>query len=153
MYSYHEVEAIKTNLEWIVNQLTFKQSSPSGTDLKALFDLLELIQSYEMLLDLIRDFGTDVIDAHIAEGLAVTLHLYGNDNIEVLCLGCGSCIIDTVFVETGVKGVLHIVTRMMAICGNVHTFFDKRLIKFIKCVILACQVDHGTRLAFMVDHK
>lgn len=49
MYSYHEVEAIKTNLEWIVNQLTFKQSSPSGTDLKALFDLLELIQSYEML--------------------------------------------------------------------------------------------------------
>ena len=72
MYSYHEVEAIKTNLEWIVNQLTFNQSSPSGTDLKALFDLLELIQSYEMLLDLIRDFGTDVIDTHIAEGLAVT---------------------------------------------------------------------------------
>jgi hypothetical protein len=25
-----------------------------------------------MLLDLIRDFGTDVIDTHIAEGLAVT---------------------------------------------------------------------------------
>ena len=72
MYSYHEVEAIKTNLEWIVNQLTFKQSSPSGTDLKALFDLLELIQSYEILLDLISEYGTDVIDTHIAEGLAVT---------------------------------------------------------------------------------
>ena len=72
MYSYGQVEAIKTNLEWIVNQATLNHASPSRTDQKALFDLLELIQSYEMLLDLIRDFGTDVIDTHIAEGLAVT---------------------------------------------------------------------------------
>ena len=72
MYSYHEVEIIKTNLEWIVNQIALSHSTPSRADQKALFDLLELIQSYEMLLDLIRDFGTDVIDTHIAEGLAVT---------------------------------------------------------------------------------
>ena len=36
------------------------------------FDLLELIQTYEILLDLINEFGTDVIDMHIAEGLAIT---------------------------------------------------------------------------------
>ncbi|AMX05520.1 hypothetical protein A0R60_1213 [Enterobacter asburiae] len=34
--------------------------------------MLELIQSFEILLDLINEFGTDVIDTHIAEGLAVT---------------------------------------------------------------------------------
>ena len=72
MYSYNQVEAIKTNLEWIVNQAALSHSSPSRADQKALFDLLELIQSYEILLDLINEFGTDVIDMHIAEGLAVT---------------------------------------------------------------------------------
>jgi len=72
MYSYSHVETIKTNLEWIVNQASLNHSSPSRTDQKALLDLLELIQSYEILLDLIHEFGTDVIDMHIAEGLAVT---------------------------------------------------------------------------------
>lgn len=72
MYSYSQVEAIKTNLEWIVNQAALSHSFPSRADRKALFDLLELIQSYEILLDLIHEFGTDVIDMHIAEGLAVT---------------------------------------------------------------------------------
>lgn len=72
MYSYGQVEAIKTNLEWIVNQATLNNASPSRTDQKALFDLLELIQSYEILLDLISEYGTDVIDTHIAEALAVT---------------------------------------------------------------------------------
>lgn len=72
MYSYHEVEAIKTNLEWIVNQAALSHSSPSRADQKALFDLLELIQFYEILLDLINEFGTAVIEPHIAEGLAVT---------------------------------------------------------------------------------
>ena len=72
MYSYNQVEAIKTNLEWIVNQAAFSHYSPSRADQKALFNLLELIQSYEILLDLISEYGTDVIDTHIAEGLAVT---------------------------------------------------------------------------------
>ncbi|MGX5055300.1 hypothetical protein ACWKX9_16825 [Enterobacter asburiae] len=72
MYSYHEVEAIKTNLEWIVNQAALSHSSPSRADQKALIDLLELIQFYEILLDLINEFGTAVIEPHIAEGLAVT---------------------------------------------------------------------------------
>ncbi|HDC4532280.1 TPA: hypothetical protein O8T86_000795 [Enterobacter asburiae] len=72
MYSYNQVEAIKTNLEWIVNQAALRRASPSRSDQKALFDLLELIQSFEILLDLINEFGTDVIDTHIAEGLAVT---------------------------------------------------------------------------------
>ncbi|ASD58996.1 TPA: hypothetical protein O8U57_004022 [Enterobacter asburiae] len=72
MYSYNQVEAIKTNLEWIVNQAALRRASLSRSDQKALFDLLELIQSFEILLDLINEFGTDVIDTHIAEGLAVT---------------------------------------------------------------------------------
>ena len=58
--------------EWIVNQAALSHSSPSRADQKALFDLLELIQSYEILLDLIIEFGTDVIDTHTAEALAVT---------------------------------------------------------------------------------
>ncbi|ENX4471870.1 hypothetical protein ACFO72_002798 [Enterobacter roggenkampii] len=69
MYSYGQVEAIKTNLEWIVNQAALNHPSPSRHDQKALFDLLELIQSYEILLDLINEFGSAVIDAEIAEGL------------------------------------------------------------------------------------
>ena len=72
MYNYSQVEAIKTNLEWIVNQAALSHSSPSRAAQKALFDLLELIKSYEILLDLISEYGTDVIDTHIAEGLAVT---------------------------------------------------------------------------------
>ena len=71
MYSYHDVEAIKTNLEWIVNQATLNQASPR-VPTKSPFDLLELIQSYEILLDLINEFGSAVIDAEIAEGLSVT---------------------------------------------------------------------------------
>ncbi|EMX8897956.1 hypothetical protein [Enterobacter bugandensis] len=72
MYSYGQVEAIKTNLEWIVNQATLNHTSPLRTDQKALLDLLELIQSYEILLDLISEYGADVIDTPIAEGLAMT---------------------------------------------------------------------------------
>ncbi|AMJ70948.1 hypothetical protein AW879_13900 [Enterobacter cloacae] len=72
MYSYHDVEAIKTNLEWIVNQAAFSHSSLSRADQKALIDLLELIQSYEILLDLINEFGVAVIDPQIAEGLSIT---------------------------------------------------------------------------------
>lgn len=72
MYSYHDVEAIKTNLEWIVNQAAFSHSSPSRAGQKALIDLLELIQSYEILLDLINEFGAAVIDPQIAEGLSIT---------------------------------------------------------------------------------
>ena len=68
MYSYREVEVIKTNLEWIVNQAAVSHSSLSRADQKALIDLL----FYEILLDLINEFGTAVIEPHIAEGLAVT---------------------------------------------------------------------------------
>jgi hypothetical protein len=72
MYSYDKVEAIKTNLEWIVNQTAVSRPSLSLTDQKALLTLLELIQSYEILLDLIKEFGISVIDAHVVEGLAIT---------------------------------------------------------------------------------
>jgi len=72
MYSYDDIEKIKTNLEWIVHQTTACQHLPTSSDQKALFNLLELIQTYETLLDLINQFGTSVIDADITEGLSVT---------------------------------------------------------------------------------
>jgi len=72
MYSYQKVEAIKTNLEWIVNQTSVTPPCPSSADQKALFNLLELIQAYEILLDLINEFGTSVIDNDVAEGLSNT---------------------------------------------------------------------------------
>lgn len=72
MYSYDDIEKIKTNLEWIVHQTTASKHLPTSSDQKALFNLLELIQTYETLLDLINQFGTSVIDADITEGLSVT---------------------------------------------------------------------------------
>ncbi|HDS9357778.1 TPA: hypothetical protein ACXNPR_001256 [Enterobacter cancerogenus] len=72
MYSYEDIEAIKTNLEWIVNQATVSQHVPSGADKRTLLSLLELIQTYELLLDLINEFGISVIDNDVAEGLSFT---------------------------------------------------------------------------------
>ncbi|WP_368544347.1 hypothetical protein [Enterobacter soli] len=72
MYSYDDIVNIKTNLEWIVHQATAGQHLPTKPDQKALYSLLELIQTYEALLDLINEFGTSVIDADVVEGLSVT---------------------------------------------------------------------------------
>lgn len=72
MYSYDDVERIKTNLEWIVHQSSAATQLPNRHDQKAIFKILELIQTYELLLDLIKDFGVSVIDAELAEGLSIT---------------------------------------------------------------------------------
>lgn len=72
MYSYHDVENIKINLEWIVHQTTTSNHSPTNHDQKVIFSLLTLIQTYETLLQLIDQYGVSVIDTEIAEGLSVT---------------------------------------------------------------------------------
>jgi len=72
MYSYDDVDNIKTNLEWIVHQTTASQMLPTRHDQKALFNLLELIQTYEAILELIDEHGISVIDEGIAEGLSIT---------------------------------------------------------------------------------
>ncbi|MEZ6877117.1 hypothetical protein [Enterobacter sp. KBR-315C3_2022] len=72
MYSYEQVEAIKTNLEWIVNQSSVNHPFPSNADKRTLLSLLELIQAYEILLELIKEFGISVIDSDVAEGLSFT---------------------------------------------------------------------------------
>ncbi|WP_333901036.1 hypothetical protein [Enterobacter wuhouensis] len=72
MYSYDDVERIKTNLEWIVHQSSAVPQLPNRHDQKAIYKILELIQTYELLLDLIKDFGVSVIDAELAEGLSIT---------------------------------------------------------------------------------
>ncbi|PNF11088.1 hypothetical protein A6J71_13460 [Enterobacter cancerogenus] len=72
MYSYDDVERIKTNLEWIVHQSSSAPQLPNRHDQKAIYKLLELIQTYELLLDLIKQFGVSVIDAELAEGISVT---------------------------------------------------------------------------------
>lgn len=75
MYSYDDVDSIKTNLEWIVHQAATHHPLPTPHDQKATFNLLKLIQTYEALLELINEFGISVIDENIAEGLSVTENL------------------------------------------------------------------------------
>ncbi len=72
MYSYHDVENIKINLEWIVHQTITSNHSPTNHDQKVIFNLLTLIQTYETLLELISQHGVFVIDSEVAEGLSIT---------------------------------------------------------------------------------
>ncbi|WP_407719112.1 hypothetical protein [Enterobacter roggenkampii] len=72
MYSFQDVENIKTNLEWIVHQTTISNHSPTKHDQKVIFSLLTLIQTYETLLELISQYGVTVIDSEVAEGLSIT---------------------------------------------------------------------------------
>lgn len=72
MYSYDDVEKIKTNLEWIVHQATSSHPLPTKHDQKVIIKLSELIQTYEKLLNLIEEFGISVIAPDVAEGLSVT---------------------------------------------------------------------------------
>jgi len=53
MYSYLDIEKIKANLEWIVNQSSANSEMPSVSDRKTIYSLLELIQTYDGLLELI----------------------------------------------------------------------------------------------------
>jgi hypothetical protein len=70
MYSYGQVEAIKTNLEWIVNQAALSHASPHAPIKKR--SLTCWNSSSLTKYCWISEYGTDVIDTHIAEGLAVT---------------------------------------------------------------------------------
>ncbi|MCS5451604.1 hypothetical protein ACJVQT_03425 [Enterobacter huaxiensis] len=72
MYSYDDIESIKTNLEWIVHQSMASHKLLTPHDQNAIFNLLELIQTYEALLESINTFGISVIDENIAEGLFIT---------------------------------------------------------------------------------
>lgn len=72
MYNYDDVEKIKANLEWIVHQASATPHLLTRHDQKVIFKLLELIQTYEALLELIGQYGIAVIDREVAEGLSVT---------------------------------------------------------------------------------
>jgi len=75
MYSYDDIESIKTNLEWIVHQSMASNKLPTPHDQHAIFTLLELIQIYEALMESINTFGISVIDENISEGLFITENL------------------------------------------------------------------------------
>ncbi|HBM3022475.1 hypothetical protein [Klebsiella michiganensis] len=72
MYSYLDTEKIKANLEWIVNQSSAISEMPSVSDRKTIYSLLELIQTYDGLLELIAQYGITVVDKEIIEGLSLT---------------------------------------------------------------------------------
>lgn len=72
MYNYDDIEKIKANLEWIVHQASYAPHGLTRHDQKVIFKLLELIQTYEVLLELIGQYGTAVIDPEVAEGLSAT---------------------------------------------------------------------------------
>lgn len=71
MYSYLDIEKIKANLEWIVNQSSANSEMPSVSDRKTIYSLLELIQTYDGLLELIAQYGITVVDKEIIEGLSL----------------------------------------------------------------------------------
>ena len=72
MYNYDDVEKIKANLEWIIHQASAPPHLLTRHDQKVIFKLLELIQTYEALLELISQNGIAVIDREVAEGLSLT---------------------------------------------------------------------------------
>lgn len=75
MYSYDDIKNLKNNLELIVHQASPTHQLPTIQDQKAIFKLLELIDTYELLLDLIAKFGVSVIDENVTQGLKVTENL------------------------------------------------------------------------------
>lgn len=72
MYSYDDIEKIKANLEWIVHQSSANSRPPALSDRKTLYSLMELIQTYEGLLELIIQYGMTVVDQDVIEGLSLT---------------------------------------------------------------------------------
>lgn len=72
MYSYQDIESIKASLEWIVHQASPAPHLPARQDQRVIDSLLELIQTYDLLLALILQHGVSVIDGDMARGLAET---------------------------------------------------------------------------------
>lgn len=72
MYSYDDIEKIKANLEWIVHQSSANSRPLALSDRKTLYSLMELIQTYEGLLELIIQYGMTVVDQDVIEGLSLT---------------------------------------------------------------------------------
>ncbi|EQC2551283.1 hypothetical protein ACY3NT_003145 [Enterobacter sichuanensis] len=72
MYSYQDIERIKASLEWIVSQASRRDHLPTRQDQGVINSLLELIQTYDLLLALILQHGVSVIDDDMARGLAET---------------------------------------------------------------------------------
>lgn len=82
MYSYNDVEKIKINLEWIVHQSSVFPWQLDSIDQKAIYALLELIRTYDLLLVLIRQRGDSVIDTEISEGLSLTEEFIDKFNLR-----------------------------------------------------------------------
>lgn len=72
MYNYDDVQKIKANLEWIVHQTSAQSHFRTEHDQLVISDLMELIQTYETLLDLVSKFGASVLNSEIIEGLSIT---------------------------------------------------------------------------------
>ncbi|MGM8709615.1 hypothetical protein ACS6IM_14585 [Enterobacter hormaechei subsp. steigerwaltii] len=72
MYCYQDIEKIKASLEWIVNQASTYDHLPTRQDQRVIDSLLELIQTYDLLLALILEHGDSVIDRDMTRGLAAT---------------------------------------------------------------------------------
>lgn len=72
MYSYDDVLKIKANLEWIVHQTSAQYHFRTEHDQLVISDLMELIQTYETILDLVSKFGSSVLTSEIIAGLSIT---------------------------------------------------------------------------------
>jgi hypothetical protein len=72
MYNYDDVQKIKANLEWIVHQTSAQSHFRTEHDQLVISDLMELIQTYETLLDLVSKFGASVLNSEIIAGLSIT---------------------------------------------------------------------------------
>lgn len=72
MYNYDDVQKIKANLEWIVHQTSAQSHFRTEHDQLVISDLMELIQTYETILDLVSKFGVSVLNSEIIAGLSIT---------------------------------------------------------------------------------
>ena len=81
------------------------------------------------------------------------LHLHTDHDVQVLCLRSCLLIILAVLIEFWGVGVLHIVACMMAVTLLVHTLGDEVVIELVHHIVLTLQVNHRTRLTFLIDQE
>ncbi|EKS6616156.1 hypothetical protein ACWY7G_001076 [Enterobacter hormaechei] len=72
MYNYDDVHKIKANLEWILHHASARSHLRTEHDQLVISDLMELIQTYETLMDLVSKFGASALNSEIIAGLSIT---------------------------------------------------------------------------------
>ena len=86
------------------------------------------------------------------EGCALFLHLKAEDDVEVHVFCGGLLVIFAVHIIFGVVGVLDKISRVLPV-AVAHAERGKLLVHVVFQEIFACEVDHRTCVASLVDDE